>query len=842
MTALSTKRQPAQRCSVKTVTKAFLRYLIRRPGLSVLQVLGIACGVAATVGMVLSSQAALTNFRNAVDFLKGNATHTLRRPAGPLAQGALRDIMRDPAVRAFAPVIDRRIGLVNGDLVRVLGIDVLLDRAVRPSLAHVVFEEGAADEEALEFMLREDTILLDSRISRKTGLSVGDRLETTRGSFYILGILTVPSGEPLLLMDIAHAQNLFALQGRIDYVELILDDGAAFGKRWESSFDIQSSRQGRAVLSEMLHAFRLNLEALSLLSLLVGVFLIYNTAMFTVVSRRKDAGILMTLGALRVEIAGAFLAEVVLLGAAGGTLGGGAGYVLGLFLTNILGTTISSLYFFLYADPPGWSWGFLLFGVMLGCGAGLLGALFPLLELLRTDPVKALHGRIVSTPAQASFFAASVAGIAVLAVCGVLILMSPLHVYIGFAGAFCLLMGISLLTGMVMVGVGPGLKKMLLCIGGLAGRLASGNISRNLGRTAVAAAAFMVALSMSVGLGVMISSFRSSLVWWMESQLSADLYVAPSPEIRVPEEFYALVDSVAGVRGTDRYRNVPITFRNQQIRITVIDAPVLKRFTRFRWMQADGSAWGRVEQGAVIVSESFFRRFGLGAGDSIMVKGIAGNVSLDIAGVFYDYTTEHGLIMMDRSTYTAVYDDNTIDSLGVFLAPDDPRRRDAARKIRTEALSRGLPVVTGKELQGNIMRVFDTTFSITRSMRVMAVIVAFFGIAGAILILFTERRREFGIYRALGFSRLQVGVMTLLESIGMGLVSLLLCAAAGTALAVVLIRVINLQCFNWTIFYHHDWRPYLTAAATALAASTGAALYPVWRICRTYPHMHIREE
>jgi putative ABC transport system permease protein len=81
-----------------------------------------------------------------------------------------------------------------------------------------------------------------------------------------------------------------------------------------------------------------------------------------------------------------------------------------------------------------------------------------------------------------------------------------------------------------------------------------------------------------------------------------------------------------------------------------------------------------------------------------------------------------------------------------------------------------------------------------------------------------------------------------MEGIAMGLVSFVLCAVVGTALAIVLIKVINFHSFNWTIFYFFEPGPYLFAALTALLASIGAAVYPVWRICRTYPQMQIREE
>jgi putative ABC transport system permease protein len=249
-----------------------------------------------------------------------------------------------------------------------------------------------------------------------------------------------------------------------------------------------------------------------------------------------------------------------------------------------------------------------------------------------------------------------------------------------------------------------------------------------------------------------------------------------------------------------------------------------------------------VARGAALVSESFLRRFGVGRGDRVSLDAPAGSVVLSVAGVFYDYTTEHGLIMMDRSTYLRIYGDATIDSLGIFLAPDNPDPASTLEDVRRRARAFGLPVLTRGELRADILEVFDSTFAVTRSMRLLAVVVAFFGIAGALLTLYLERRREFGIYRALGFSTPQVAGMTLLEGLGMGVASLVLSLLLGTVLAFVLIRVINLESFHWTIFFRFDGSPYFTAALTAVLASAGAAAYPIWKVWRTFPQMQIREE
>jgi putative ABC transport system permease protein len=829
---------------LKVVTKSFLRYLPRRLSLSLLQLMGVACGVAAVMGMTLSAQTALRSFTKAVEFLRGKATHSMQRPVGPMEESLLARLGRDPAVEWFSPVIDRRLSLGNEEVVRVLGIDPFLDRSIRPELSKVEFSGDATDnaENLLSFLVDEKAVLIDHGLKREHGMTSRNVLNSAKGPLHVKGSFPNPSGEPLILMDIGHAQKLYDLEGRVDRVDLILSDEAGFISRWEKGFLIQSARQRSETFSGMLQAFRLNLEALSLLALFVGVFLIYNTAMFTVVSRRRDTGILRSLGANRMEILGAFLSELLILGIIGGALGGLMGFLLTRFLTGLIGDSISNLYFFLRPEPVGWSAWILIVGVVLGCGASVLGGAVPLADLIRTDPVKALSGRVAGRESVRKARRAALAALLILLASLGLFLLPGTHVYVGFAGVFGFVLGVSLLTGVVLVVLHPVIKKILRSLGGLPGKVAAGNIRQNLGRTGVAIAAFMISLSMSIGLGSMIGSFRASLIWWMDTQIRGDLYIGKIIEAEVPEDFYEELRKMEGLGGVHPYRNVQTVYRDTSINVSAVDASVLEKYARFGWLKGGNENWGPVKRGGVIISESFSRRFGVTSGQVIALEGIQGPVEFKVGAVFYDYTTEHGLVMMDRSTFIKTFGDRTLNNIGIFIDPDNPDRSKLLQEVRRRGEARGLPVLTGTQLHDNILEVFDLTFATTRSMRAIAIVVAFFGIAGALLTLFIERSREFGIYRALGFSTRQVATMTLMEGLGMGIVSFLLSIGAGTVLAILLIKVINIRSFNWTIFYTPLLGPYLLTGVTAVLASIGAAAYPIWKVYRTYPQIQIREE
>ncbi len=315
------------------------------------------------VGMVFSARAALVSFSSAVRFLNGNATHSIEQVAGPIDEKLLARLIDDRSVQSFSPAIDRKLRLTNGEQIRLLGVDPFLDRAIRPQIME---PHGRSPGDVKEdrrrlfvFLLDEKACLLDERSAARLGLASGATIKTSRGDLRLVATFPNPSPEPLMIVDIGHAQRLFGLQGRVDRIDLVLKDENSFISRYQKGYRIQSIGQKEKMYEAMLDAFRLNLEALSLIALFVGVFLIYNTTTFTVVSRRRDAGILRSLGASTSEVVSAFLTEVLIFGVCGGMLGGIFGYILSRSLTGLVGQTVSNLYFFCDRPPfpgrGGWS-------------------------------------------------------------------------------------------------------------------------------------------------------------------------------------------------------------------------------------------------------------------------------------------------------------------------------------------------------------------------------------------------------------------------------------------------------------------------------------------------------
>jgi putative ABC transport system permease protein len=594
----------------------------------------------------------------------------------------------------------------------------------------------------------------------------------------------------------------------------------------------------------MTRAFRLNVSLLSVVALLVGLFLVYNTVSFAVLRRRREIGILRSLGLSPGGIARLFLTEVVLIGIVGAAVGIGFGLVLSNGALQALARTVSNLYGEVPAFPPvAWAHpAVLMQGLLIGIGVAVAGSLGPIREALSVEPTQALDPkgyetagaiRVVPTLAGAALIFAS-AGLAALPgpVQGV-----PLF---GYLSAFLVVLGFAWLSPVLIRVVGSCLRAMLPLRAGCLARLAADELDRAPVRNAIAVSALMVGLALMVGVSAMIHSFRQTVDLWLDQTVKADLIVAPptwlgaGPVGALPESMRGRLEAIPGVAAVDSYRDVRMEFRDAPIVVVARDLLLHAKHSRYLFMEGDSPTVlaETVRKDQIIVSETFARQFGLGRGDRMTLPGPQGPVEFTIAGRFYDYSTDGGKVVLDRSLYARLWGDRSATVFPIYLAPGaDP---EAIRRMVSERLQGGPPamILTNGDLKREVLRIFDQTFAITYALEIIAVTVALLGIANTLLSGILERKRELAVLRAIGGTPAQVGRLILWESGLLGLAGTILGLGAGLVLSVLLIEVINKQSFGWTIvFYPAPW-VWLEAAGLALLTTLLAGYGPARRAAR----------
>ena len=353
-----------------------------------------------------------------------------------------------------------------------------------------------------------------------------------------------------------------------------------------------------------------------------------------------------------------------------------------------------------------------------------------------------------------------------------------------------------------------------------------------------------------VSVGIMVGSFRQTIVTWMNDELPADLYLRPAGNPaadRHPTLSLELTEKIAalpGVASLDRLRAYEISYDGMPVTLASVDLRTA------RANQASDFVSGRAPeqvlrqlrgQQNVIVSEPFTYKHHVRTGDVLTLALGEKKADFRIVDVSFDYASERGYVLMDRDVMLRYLPDPTPSNLGIFLKPNTDAQAERA-KIQEIAAGHHILMFSNKDLRGEAVRIFDRTFAITYALEAVAILVAVMGIAGALIALVIDRRREFGLLRFLGASSGQLRKLILVEA---GLLGLFANAAGfvlGYFLSLILVFVINKQSFGWTIRFHWPASVLLGALTVVYIATVLAGLYPARLAVRLNPLEVVHEE
>ncbi|HEY6084800.1 MAG TPA: FtsX-like permease family protein, partial [Nitrospira sp.] len=614
--------------------------------------------------------------------------------------------------------------------------------------------------------------------------------------------------------------------------------------------------------------FQLNLRVLSWVGLLVGTFLIYNTMAFSVTQRRREIGIYRAIGMTQYEVSALFLIEGGLLGLFGGVLGGVAGIWLSHTLLTLVTRTITDLYVPVTSDGMMFSLdGRTIVAVMQGMAFGtvvaMIGALGPSVDASRTMTVRALApGDYEQTQESRSriFMAMSLGFLFIAVVSSFIRPVAGLPLF-GYVATLCLLISLACLTPPCIQALGrrnwTSTPSSMVLRTSLR-QIAADHAARHPGRNAVTVSALIVGLAIMIGVVVMVRSFRETVEAWVNETVMADLIVAPPAWLHgkqvgqsarsLPVSLMARLESVPGVAEVDAYRDVRVMAGGQNVALVARDLRLHAQRSRYVMLQGDSQTIliRAAETGGVLISEVLANRLKVRAGDRLTMTTPKGPLTVPIQGVFYDYATDGGKIVMDRTYYNRLWDDQFATVFAVYLAPradSEEVHRAMIQLLANEGQNVVPPVVIrNKELRQEILDIFDRTFVLTYVLEIIAVLVAVLGIVNTLVTAVLERRRELATLQAIGASRNQVQWLVLWEAIYLGIIGAVLGVVGGLALAWLLIAVINKQSFGWTIRMTIPGWLLLQAVVLAVTAAWIAGYFPARWAARQSVAEGLREE
>lgn len=856
------------------LARSSARYLLQHRLQLLLSVLGVSLGVAVVLSIDLAIQSAQAGFRISAETVSGRATHVIVSDAGTLDESLVARLRIDQDVAAVAPVVEGFASStqVPGRALRILGVDPFSEGPFRPYVAG-----GPSGLDVSRIVTTRVGVILGRGLADVAGVDEGDTLpvlvEGQAWTLPVVGIvdardeLTRSGLADVLLMDIAAAQEVLRRPGSLSRIDLKLDDGSPdrmaervseIEEALPDGVTLEAAGTRTETMSGMIAAFDVNLTALSLLALIFGMFLIYNSVTFSVVQRREIIGRLRALGVTRQEIVRMILGEALWIGVAGAAIGVALGLVLAQGLVGMVTRTINDLYFSVAVERVVVEPLLLTKAVVLGLGATLLAALPPALEASGANPRLAALRSEVEDRARRLVPQAALVGTAMCAVGAAILLVPTRSLVVSFTALFFVITGMALVTPIGTLAVVRLFAPLLRRTGGTLGVMAARGVRTSLSRTAPAVAALVVAVSVTVGLGVMIQSFRGTLTQWLDGTLQADVYVSlPGPTASraagtlwpdLVQDFVAHPDVV----GHSTYRGFDLVRGGDAFRLVALDLdPRGEDAFDFLDGRAETIMRGFREGEGVIVSEPYAYRRGLGVGDVVRLTSdddaddadaVDGGAEAPILGVFYDYGSEQGTVIMGRVLYDRFFDDPGITSLGLFVAEEADSERVVEELLAGVGEGRFVVARTNDTLRRASLEVFDRTFQVTAVLRLLAFIVAFVGVLSALAALQLERARELGLLRATGLTPGQLGRLVVTQTGLIGLSSGLLAIPMGLVLSVVMIHVVNKRSFGWTLNMQIGPDVLVQAVGLAVAGALLAGVYPAWRMARTSPAVALRGE
>ncbi len=843
--------------------RLILRPLFRQPGRALVILFAVALGDAAVVAIDLAGDAAAGSFHSSMETLAGKDDFEVTA-AGGLPEAIVARLARLPyALRVSPRIEDHAMVVGTGQTVPLIGVDVVAEA----NNAGTIVGDAIAGE-GLEHINDPDAVWVSRGLGKAVGARIPLLINDHARQYLVRGLIpsSAQMGTDAILMDIGAAQLATGKSGRVDRI-LIKTPPANTANNDTNNFDqwqrkLQEALPGGALLNaqgtetaanrRMLAAFRWNLRMLSGIALLVGAFLIYNAISVSVVRRRADIGTMRALGASRDAVTVAFLFEAALFGVLGSLAALPLGRVLAAGAVGMLSTTVNALYISSSPGPMILSAGSVMLALVAGIGVAVVSALAPAREASMVPPTEAMARGRREFEARVdrkrdAWIGLGLAALGTLSALGPPIGGKPL---LGYLAALLFVASAALTAPLLVYHATLAGSIELRRLLGVEALLASRSLGGSLRRTSVLVAALATAIAMMTSVGIMVGSFRQTVLTWLDSELPADLYLAPAGAMggdlhpTIAPEVADLIAATPGVESVSRLRAYEIQYQGLPASLAGASQGRHAPRQNLTFLSRKPGAEIQRELAAgnnVVVSEPFANKHHVKAGDNITLPLGEQRVTFRVIDIFYDYGHEAGYIVMDWGTLHRYLPDTAPTNLAVYLAPGADLEQTRAA-IKKAIANKSLMMLSNGEIRHQAIRVFDQTFAITYAVEAISILVAIGGIAGALISIVIDRRREFGVLRYLGGTSAQIRKLILVEAGLIGILANGLGLVLGYVLSLVLVYVINKQSFGWTIQFHWPVAVILGSLSIVYVATVLAGLFPARLAVRLDPMEVVHEE
>ena len=823
------------------------RHVQRHRLRTLLTFLGIALGVGVIVAIALVNRSLTSSFQSTIDQIAGKAVLQVSNGESGIIEAAFPVIRDTPGVRDAAAAVEGFLPVRGAEKERlyVYGVDLLTDTAIRD---HRFVGAKSDFDQSLDFISRPDSIALTESFSRRLNLPLGANitLTTSRGKqdYTVRALLREEGmakvfGGNLALMDLPVAQQALGKEGKLDIVDLTVEEGEKIEavrqrlvQRLQGSAEVERPSKRGEQIELLLTSFRIGLFFVSLIALFVGFFLIYNTVSVSVIQRKREIGTLRCLGMKRGELLRLIVLEALILALIGSLAGSVFGWVLAQLALVAVGETVANLFSLVALAPGIFTLRELGLSLASGVVVAVFAALHPALEAIRVSPLENARQTAWNPLFRGKKSWATRLGLLCLAIAPLIVFLPlPLHgpvqqFSVGVIGMLVFLLGLAFLCPLVIdSGVRWFWQWALRRPGSswIEVRLASDSLRRNPLRSGITVATLVISLAAIFTIAAFVNSVRGSLLAWVDQMVTADLIVSSGARTAGPrnvplkEDLLPALKTVRGVKIVDLYRLIRSSHQGKPILIESFSARDSASVRNLPMVSGKGAqALREMGEGkGVIISESFQSKFGKGATDTIVLATPSGRMAFRVLGVYVDYSSDVGSVLIDRALYKRYWREELVDAYDLWLEAG----ADQQAVIQNIKEQYGEPyqlfISTHSELRKAVVRIMEQSFVVNYAVEIVAVVVAIFSVINTLLASILDRTREIGVLRAIGATQTQVRRIVVLEAGWMGVLGGLLGLFGGSIMSYHHVVYNTKVLTGWTFQFYY---PYDVAVFSVIAS------------------------
>ena len=829
---------------------------------TVTTMLGLSLGIALFVAIRLANESAWQSFKETVDVVAPSGGLRIVGSSGGVPEQIVPDLLNVPGVVGVSPLlIGYARAFAGGEsigTVQLLGIDPLSFKDFAKSN-----QSSSERGELTDFLRLPQSGMFSQRLNLHKSLALelpGGRLTVSNlGSLKEDGLGSAFGGR-VIVFDIANLQDLLRRWSEVDSLDVLTNE-ADYSSTDAKERISKLPRFAQAHLSfeepgerefygkKLTEAFRLNLNFLALLALAVAALLTYNSASYSVLKRRKEFAIVLSLGGRIRDLQSVVIWEALLFGFTSSLLGLLLGYLLaGFTLSQLLGT-LNALYLPMGEGAVVLSRSVMFEGLLIGPLLSLISYLIPLQELRFISPVAGFSSqnaeRAFSGYSRSMFVASLVLALASFLTAKPSLL--KIHPFLGLLSPALLIVSSVLVVPALIRTILGLLSRMGTAVFPIEVVLAADHIQQTVHRSAVAVAAMAISIGMYLGVSTLIVSFRETVVGWIEHVTTADVYVSPQINIgtavsaALPGGIIETLMRSSLVDEIDTLATRRVMIDGKQLRVNGVRFEIARRYHRMLVMSEErqittesllNSGPATITLPEVSLSEPAANRLGLRAGDTFVLPGIKSSPTVFVSSVYYDYSSDQGVVLIPEQLFEDIYATKEKQGLSLYL-----REGVEVAQIR-ELLDRELPnnflfIRDNLSLQAEVLRIFDRTFLITYALQAIAFFISGVTLLNTLLMLVLERQREITVLRAIGASRRALAKLIVSESIVLSLFALFVGLVLGAGLALQLVFVVNKFYFGWSVFFAFPLKPILTTVSFTIVLALLVALGPTVQMIRS---------